>query len=71
MFHLVSPQWSVPLSGLVGGTLATSPLTDRLLACALALAAFYMSRKNLFVGVITGVAVLIAAGYMRGLFAFG
>jgi hypothetical protein len=30
-----------------------------------------MSRKNLFVGVITGVAVLIAAGYMRGLFAFG
>jgi len=34
-----------------------------------ALAAFYLSRKNLFVGVITGVAVLIAAGYMRGLFA--
>ena len=51
------------------GMLATSPLTDRLLACLLALAAFYISRKNLFVGVITGVAVLIAAGYMRGLFA--
>jgi branched-subunit amino acid transport protein len=51
------------------GMLATSPLSDRLLACVFALAAFYLSRKNLFVGVITGVAVLIAAGYMRGLFA--
>lgn len=51
------------------GMLATSPLADRLLACLLALAAFYISRKNLFVGVIAGVAALIAAGYMRGLFA--
>jgi branched-subunit amino acid transport protein len=51
------------------GLLAQSLLTDRLLACVVALAAFYASRKNLFIGVITGVVVVIAAGQLRGLFA--
>jgi hypothetical protein len=32
------------------------------IACALALGAFYASRRNLFVGVITGMLVLIALG---------
>jgi branched-subunit amino acid transport protein len=50
------------------GMLATTPLVDRLLACALALTAFYVSRKNLFVGVITGVAIIVGAGYLRGVF---
>jgi branched-subunit amino acid transport protein len=49
------------------GLLAQSLLVDRLLACAFALAAFYGSRRNLFVGVIAGMAALIAAGYARGL----
>jgi len=48
------------------GLLATSLLGDRLFACALALLAFYLSRKNLFVGVITGVTIVVAAGYVRG-----
>jgi branched-subunit amino acid transport protein len=50
------------------GMLATSPLVDRLLACALALTAFYFSRKNLFIGVITGVAIIVGAGYLRGVY---
>jgi len=49
------------------GSLAQSFLLDRLLACALALAAFYASRRNLFVGVITGMIAVIAAGYLRGI----
>lgn len=47
------------------GLLATSLLTDRVLAIALALAAFYATRKNLFVAVITGMGAIIAAGYVR------
>lgn len=51
------------------GLLAQSQLSDRMIACALALAAFYLCRRNLFVGVITGVIVIIVAGHVRGLFA--
>lgn len=51
------------------GLLAQSLLADRLLACVLALAAFYAARRNLFVGVIGGVVALVAAGYVRGFFA--
>lgn len=50
------------------GMLAMSVLADRLLACVLALLAFYVSRKNLFVGVITGVIVVVAAGYVREIY---
>jgi branched-subunit amino acid transport protein len=49
------------------GLLAQSLLADRLIACALALAAFHATRKNLFVGVITGVAAIVAAAYLRGI----
>jgi len=38
------------------------------IACSLALAAFYATRRNLFVGAITGVTVVIAASQVRGLF---
>lgn len=51
------------------GLLAQSLLADRLLACALALIAFYASRRNLFIGVITGVIAVIVAGQVRGLLA--
>jgi branched-subunit amino acid transport protein len=50
-------------SGVVAATL----LSHRLLACALALAAYYGSRRNLFVAVITGAAALIALNYLRAL----
>lgn len=50
------------------GLLAQSFLADRLLACAVALVAFYASRRNLFIGVITGVIAVIVAGQVRGLF---
>lgn len=50
------------------GMLAVSPLPDRLAACALALVAYYLSRRNLFVGVAAGVAAVIVAGHWRGLF---
>jgi branched-subunit amino acid transport protein len=53
------------------GLLATSLLADRLIACVLALAAFYLSRRNLFVAVMTGVAVVLLAGYARQLPGFG
>lgn len=51
---------------LPSGILALSPLPDRLVACALALAAYYLSRRNLFVGVGAGVLALIAFGHARG-----
>lgn len=47
------------------GMLAQSMLTDRLLACALALLAFYTCRRNLFIGVCAGVVTLIAFNYAR------
>lgn len=49
------------------GMLAQSLLTDRLLACALALAAFYACRRNLFIAVSAGVVALIAVNYARAL----
>jgi branched-subunit amino acid transport protein len=43
-----------------GGMLAQTLLAERLLACALAVAAYYLSRRNLLVGVSTGVAAIMA-----------
>jgi len=48
------------------GILAQSALPERLAACAVALAAYYAARRNLFVGVGAGVLTLIALGYLRG-----
>ena len=47
------------------GLLAQSLLVDRLISCALALAAFYASRSNLLVGVAAGVMALAALGFGR------
>jgi len=43
-----------------GGTLAGSALEHRLLACAAGLAAYYLAKRNLFLGVGVGVAALMA-----------
>jgi branched-subunit amino acid transport protein len=43
-----------------GGMLAQTALAERLLACALAVAAYYLSRRNLLVGVGAGVAAIMA-----------
>ena len=50
------------------GLLAATPLEDRLLACAAALAAYYAARRNLFAGVVTGAAALVALSYARAAF---
>ena len=47
------------------GMLAATPLEDRLIACAAALAAFYGARRNLFAGVTAGAAMLVALSYLR------
>ena len=42
------------------GMLTETGLVDRLLACALALLAYYLSRRNLLFAVATGVAAIMA-----------
>ncbi len=41
------------------GTLATSALWVRLLACAIALLVYFLCRRNLFVGIATGFVALV------------
>ncbi len=48
------------------GLLAQTALTDRLLACAVAFVAYRLARRNMFAGLVSGVAFFIAAGYVRG-----
>jgi branched-subunit amino acid transport protein len=48
-----------------GGMLAQTALWERLIACALALLAYYLSRRNLFVGVGAGVAVIMGFTALR------
>jgi branched-subunit amino acid transport protein len=42
------------------GTLAATPLPERLVACAIALAAYFVFRRNLLVGIATGFVALVA-----------
>ena len=42
------------------GMLAQTTLAERLIACALALAAYYLSRRNLLLGVGAGAAAIMA-----------
>lgn len=46
------------------GTLATTTLSERLIACAAALAAYYAWRRNLFIGIVAGFAVIVIAGWL-------
>ena len=43
------------------GTLAATPLWARLLACAIGLAVYFLSRRNLFAGIAGGFVALVAA----------
>ena len=56
---------------LPSGTLAATPLPDRMVACALALIVYFAFRRNLFVGIATGFVALIGlialGGVGRGL----
>ena len=47
------------------GLLATSLVWHRLLACAFALAAYYLLRRNLLVAVAAGAVSLIGLNYLR------
>jgi hypothetical protein len=48
------------------GALSETVLVDRLIACAMAFAAFFLSRRNLFIGVSLGTVALIVLSYGRG-----
>lgn len=50
------------------GLLTETLLAERAAACGLALLAFYASRRNLFVGVITGMLVIIALRELRDVY---
>lgn len=50
------------------GLLAESLLAERLTACTLALAAYYLTRRNLFVAVGVGVMALVAFSHARNAF---
>ncbi|WP_026986639.1 AzlD domain-containing protein [Fodinicurvata fenggangensis] len=53
------------------GSLAETPMIDRLSAALLALAVFLLTRKNLFLGVFSGFACLVLLTWGRAGFAFG
>ncbi len=46
-------------------TLASVALFDRLLACGVALACYWLTRKNLFAGVASGTGVIVLMSYFR------
>ncbi len=48
------------------GALAETLLAERLLACGVALAAYFGTRNNLFLGIVAGFAVFAALGALRG-----
>ncbi len=50
------------------GLLAQTALTDRLLACVVALLAYHLIRRNMFVGLVSGVVFFVAATHVRGVF---
>ena len=47
------------------GTLAATPLSERLVACLIALVAYFVFRRNLFVGIAAGFVALVALVAMR------
>lgn len=48
------------------GMLAHTALTDRLIACVIALIAYHLSRRNLLVAVAAGVGAMMALAAVRG-----
>jgi branched-subunit amino acid transport protein len=73
MFEWVSCVAYALVAGLIAriivvpsGLLAQTPLMDRLLACAVAFVAYRLARRNMFVGLVSGVVFLVGAAYVRG-----
>lgn len=73
MFEWVSCVAYALVAGLIAriivmpsGLLAQTELLDRLLACAVAFMAYRLARRNMFVGLVCGVAFFIGAAYVRG-----
>lgn len=74
IFHWVSAVAFAMLAGLIarlivfpGGALAGTALPDRLAATVLALTIFYLTRKNLALGVFAGAGVLVLLSWSRSL----
>lgn len=72
MFEWVSCVAYALVAGLIAriivapsGLLAQTALPDRLLACGVALLAYRLAGRNMFVGLVCGVAFFIAAAYVR------
>lgn len=73
VFHWISCVAYAMIAALVSrivfmpsGILAQSVLVERLVACGIALAVYFATRRNLFLGVGAGVLTLIGFGYLRG-----
>jgi branched-subunit amino acid transport protein len=47
------------------GTLAATPLPERLVACVIALVVYFVFRRNLFVGIAAGFVALVSLGAIR------
>lgn len=72
MFEWVSCVAYALVAGLIAriivapsGLLAQTALTDRLLACAVAFVAYRLARRNMFAGMVCGVAFFVGAAYVR------
>jgi branched-subunit amino acid transport protein len=76
MFEWVSCVAYALVAGLIAriivapsGLLAQTALADRLLACMVALLAYHLARRNMFAGMLCGLAAFVGAGHVRGLIA--
>lgn len=74
MFEWVSCVAYALVAGLIAriivapsGLLAQTALTDRLLACVVAFVAYRLARRNMFAGMVCGIAFFIGAAYVRGI----
>lgn len=72
MFEWVSCVAYALVAGLIAriivvpsGLLAQTALTDRLLACVVALIAYRLARRNMFAGLVCGLVFFVGAGYVR------
>ncbi len=73
MFEWVSCVAYALVAGLIAriivapsGLLAQTALADRLLACAVAFVAYRLARRNMFAGLVCGVAFFVGASWLRG-----
>ncbi|MBI3372019.1 MAG: AzlD domain-containing protein [Betaproteobacteria bacterium] len=51
---------------LPSGVLTATLLSERLLACAVGLVAYYAGRRNLLLGILAGFVVIVVSGWLRG-----